>query len=348
MKNLPKYVLGIETSCDETAAAILENGNKIRSSIVASQTELHEEYGGVVPEIACRAHVEAILPVMESACEEANVELEEIDLVGVTHTPGLIGSLLIGLQAAKSLSVALSKPFVGVDHIQAHLHSCALAAHDEDRVDIEDFPFPQVGLVVSGGHTGLYHMNGHGSYEKLGSTIDDAAGEAFDKVASLLNLSYPGGPAIQEAAENGNPEAVDFPRPMIDSPNYNFSFSGLKTAVLYHLGGQDQTNRNPDVPEEKVPDIAASFQESVVDVLITKIQRALSEFDAEGISVGGGVAANKRFRNRLSDLADDEDLPLFIPPISLCTDNAAMIAGRAYYRIQTGSPSPLNMDAIPT
>ncbi len=339
--------LGIETSCDETGVSVVENGRTIRSNIVASQAELHEEYGGVVPEVACRAHVEAILPVLEEACEVAGTSLEDVDLIGITRTPGLIGSLLIGVQAAKALSLSLGKPMMGVDHIQAHLFSCAFAAHTSGDCTIDQIPFPQIGLVVSGGHTGLYRMTGHGDYERIGSTIDDAVGEAFDKVAATLGLSYPGGPSIERAAKDGDPTAIDFPRPMMDSGDYNFSYSGLKTAVLYHCRDRWDVEEDPP-PENAVPDIAASFQEAAIDSLIGKVETAVEEHDARAISVGGGVAANQRLRTKLNNLVRERNLDLFIPPISLCTDNGAMIAGNAYYLAQTQDPDRLDMDAVPT
>ncbi len=337
--------LGIETSCDETGVAVVEDGREIRSNVVASQADLHEEYGGVVPEVACRAHVEAILPVLEEALEEAGCSLDEVDLVGITRTPGLIGSLLIGVQAAKALSLSLGKPMMGVDHIEAHLFSCAFAAHAQEDRSIKDFPFPQLGLVVSGGHTGLYRMEGHDEYDRIGSTIDDAVGESFDKVAATLGLSYPGGPSIQREAENGDPDAIDFPRPMSDSDDYRFSYSGLKTAVLYHC--RDRWN-DDEPPSEALPDLAASFQEAAVDSLLIKLEKALEEHDVRGISIGGGVAANRRLRQKLDQLATARDLEVFIPPISLCTDNGAMIAGKAYHLAQSQSPSKLDMDAVPT
>jgi len=347
MNDATTYTLGIETSCDETGVAVVEDGRRIRSNVVASQTELHREYGGVVPEVACRAHVEAVLPVLEEACEEAGVDLWEIDQIAVTNTPGLVGSLLIGLQAAKALSIRLSKPLFGVDHVRAHLYSCAFAAADSERRSLDEYPFPQVGLVVSGGHTGLYVLHDHGSYERIGSTIDDAVGEAFDKVAAVLGLPYPGGPSIESCAQNGDPNAVEFPRPMTDSDDYRFSYSGLKTAVLYHcreVGSEDQD----EPPEDQRPDIAASFQEAALDALIVKLRRALDEYDVKGVSVGGGVAANGRLREKLNKLTGERDLELYIPPLSLCTDNGAMIAGMGYRRARTGEPSRLDLDATPT
>lgn len=343
-----RNVLGIETSCDETGVALLEEGRRIRANVVVSQADLHDEYGGVVPEIACRAHVRSLLPVMDRALEEAECSLEDIDMIGVTREPGLIGSLLVGLQGAKGLSVSFSKPIWGVDHISAHLYSCTLHALRESSRHLSDIAYPRAGLVVSGGHTGLYRIEGPGRYERLGSTMDDAAGEAFDKVASMLDLGYPGGPEIERKARHGDPDSVDFPRPMINSGDYQFSFSGLKTAVLYHCRGQNESGRDTDVSDAERVDIAASFQEAVVDVLVRKLERAAEDMDAMGLSVGGGVAANGRFRERLHEMAEHLDVSLHVPPLSLCTDNAAMIAGKAYFEARHREPDSLHLEAIPT
>ncbi len=347
MKKTPRYTLGIETSCDDTGVAVVEEGRHIRSNVVASQAELHRKYGGVVPEVACRAHVEALLPVLEEACEEADVRLDEIDLIGVTNTPGLVGSLLIGLQAAKALSLSLGAPLIGVDHVKAHLYSCAFAAKHQGKMKIDEVPFPQVGLVVSGGHTELYLLHDHGDYERIGTTIDDAVGEAFDKVASILDLPYPGGPSIEKSAEEGDPEAISFPRPMKDSGDFRFSYSGLKTAVLYHCNDAENQSESHTLEKER-PDIAASFQEAAVDSLIIKLRRALEEYDVKGISVGGGVAANSRLREKLKSICQESELELFIPPLSLCTDNGAMIAGYAHRTFQEESPNRLDLEAVPT
>lgn len=348
-----QFTLGIETTCDETSFAVVKDGVDIRSNVVASQEELHRKFGGVVPEVACRAHVEAILPVFQEACDQAEISFDQIDLIGVAHTPGLIGSLLIGTQAAKALSMSLNIPLIGVNHLQSHLYSCALTAADQNRFSLNEFPFPQIGLVVSGGHTGIYLLHSHREYELLGKTVDDAAGEAFDKVAALLSLPYPGGPSIQSAAKDGDPDVYDFPRPMLDSGDYRFSFSGLKTAVLYEIEGpgsqtKDARDRD-DLSESEVQNLAASFQEATVDTLLGKVQQALKEYpDISGCSLAGGVAANERLREKARSLCEEHDIPLFIPPLSLCTDNGAMIAGRAYQKIQHSPPSSLEIEAIPT
>jgi N6-L-threonylcarbamoyladenine synthase len=322
-------VLGIETSCDETAAALVMGGTDVVSSVVSSQVDLHADFGGVVPEIASRAHLEVLNPVVARAIVEAGVDESRIDAVACTVGPGLIGALLVGVSAAKSFALAWDVPFVAVNHLEAHLYSAFL----EDP----SLEFPLVVLLVSGGHTMLIEMRGHGDYRLLGQTIDDAAGEAFDKVARFLGLGYPGGPAIDAAALDGDPEAIRFPRAMLDA-GLDFSFSGLKTAVMNHV------RRHPDVVSA---DVAASFQAAVVDVLVTKARRAASEVGARGLVLGGGVAANSLLREELLGACAADGLRGFLPSREMCTDNAAMIAAAGWYRLRTDGPSPLDTGAHP-
>ena len=292
-------ILGIESSCDETAAAVVADGVRELSSSVASSEGLHARFGGVVPEIACRAHLESLIPVLSSALTDAKCSLSDLDAVAVTNRPGLVGALLIGTSAAKALAWALDKPLLAVDHLHAHIYAAHLAA---------DVPYPHVSLVVSGGHTNLYLVSSAIEYRLLGATVDDAAGEAFDKVAGLLGLltpqSYHGGPVIDRLARSGNPRALDFPRSLLDRDSLDFSFSGLKTAVLYRCCGQDSARRVPlSLTPQQLADVVASFQEAVVDVLVEKTLRAARRFNCPTITVGGGVAANSRLRTRLADAA---------------------------------------------
>jgi N6-L-threonylcarbamoyladenine synthase len=324
-------VLGIETSCDETAAALVMGGNDVISSVVSSQIEIHADFGGVVPEIASRAHLDALNPVIARAIVEAGVDDQRIDAVACTYGPGLIGALLIGVSAAKALALAWDVPFVAVNHLEAHLYSAFL----EDPT----LEFPLVVLLVSGGHTMLIEMQDHGQYRMLGQTIDDAAGEAFDKVARFLDLGYPGGPAIDAAALNGDPDHVRFPRAMSDDPdNLDFSFSGLKTAVVNYV------RKHPDVSSA---DVAASFQMAVVDVLVTKARRAARRVGAKGIVLGGGVAANSLLREELLGICAADGVRGFLPSRVMCTDNAAMIAATGWYRLASDGPSPLDTGAMP-
>ncbi len=324
-------VLGIETSCDETAAALVMGGNDVVSSVVSSQIEVHAGFGGVVPEIASRAHLEALNPVIARTIVEAGVTEDRIDAVACTHGPGLIGALLVGVSAAKALSLAWDVPFVAVNHLEAHLYSAFL----EDPT----LEFPLVVLLVSGGHTMLVDMQAHGRYRLLGETIDDAAGEAFDKVARFLDLGYPGGPAVDRAALDGDPDFVRFPRAMSDDPgNLDFSFSGLKTAVVNYV------RKHPDVGSA---DIAASFQMAVVDVLVTKARRAARLVGAKGIVLGGGVAANSLLREEMLEACAADGIGGFLPDRSMCTDNAAMIAATGWYRLAADGPSPLDTGAVP-
>ena len=322
-------VLGIETSCDETAAALVMGGNDVVSSVVSSQIEIHAEFGGVVPEIASRAHLDALNPVVARAIVEAGVDDSRIDVVACTYGPGLIGALLVGVSAAKALALAWDVPFVGVNHLEAHLYSAFL----EDP----SLEFPLMVLLVSGGHTMLIEMEGHGRYRLLGQTIDDAAGEAFDKVARFLDLGYPGGPAIDAAALNGDSDAIRFPRAMMDD-NLNFSFSGLKTAVINYV------RKHPDVSSA---DVAASFQMAVIDVLVAKARRAAKQIGAKGIVLGGGVAANSLLREELLGACAADGIRGFLPSRALCTDNAAMIAAAGWYRLASDGPTNLDVGAFP-
>jgi len=312
-------ILAIETSCDETAAAVSQNGLNILSSVVASQIDWHKKYGGVVPEIASRKHMEFITPVVEEAIKEANINLKEIDAIAATYGPGLVGSLLVGLSYAKALSLALDKPFIGVNHIAGHIYA--------NFISKKDIKTPVVCLTVSGGHTDLLYFREFGDYEILGRTKDDAAGEAFDKIARYLGLGYPGGPIIEKRAQNGNEEAIDFPRPFIDKDNYDFSFSGLKTAVINYIHNQKQKDKELDIN-----DIAASFQKAVIDILTNKTIKAALNKKAESVILSGGVAANKRFREVLETNLKEYNIPLYYPEMKLCTDNAAMISTVAYYQ----------------
>jgi N6-L-threonylcarbamoyladenine synthase len=322
-------ILGIETSCDETAAAIVVGGTDVRSSVVSSQVDLHARYGGVVPEIASRAHVELLTPVVAQAVVEAGVEESSIDAVAATVGPGLVGSLLVGVSAAKSLALVWDVPFVAVNHLEAHLYAAL--------VEDPSLELPIVVLIVSGGHTMLVEMQDHGQYRLLGSTVDDAAGEAFDKVARYLGLGYPGGPAIDRLAMDGDPSAIRFPRAMLDD-GYDFSFSGLKTAVVNHV------RKHPDV---STADVCASFQDAVVDVLVTKARRAAAEVGAKGMCLGGGVAANSHLRERFLDACTADGVHGFLPSRAMCTDNAAMVAATAWWRLQADGPSPLDAGADP-
>ncbi len=323
-------VLGIETSCDETAAALVMGGNDVISSVVSSQIDLHADFGGVVPEVASRAHLESLNPVVARAIVEAGVDESRIDAVAVTVGPGLIGALLVGVSAAKALALAWDVPLVGVNHLEAHLYAGFL----EDPT----LEFPLVVLLVSGGHTMLIEMRGHGDYRLLGRTIDDAAGEAFDKVARFLDLGYPGGPAIDRVAVHGDPEAIRFPRAMMDD-GLDFSFSGLKTSVVNHV------RRDPDVTSA---DVAASFQQAVVDVLVTKARRAARAVGATGIVLGGGVAANSLLRTEILDACATDGIRGFLPSRAMCTDNAAMIAAAGWHRLRSDGPTSLEIGAFPT
>jgi N6-L-threonylcarbamoyladenine synthase len=331
-------ILGIESSCDETAAAVVKNGRVVLSNVVASQVDLHAQYGGVFPEVASRQHILSIYPIVEQALREAHMDLDELDAIAVTRGPGLPGSLVVGVNMAKGLAIGSGLPLIGVNHLEAHLYSAWLyTAIGEDEVP-EEPQFPLLALIVSGGHTELILMREHLTYERLGATLDDAAGEAFDKVARLLGLSYPGGPAIQKVSDLGDASQKEFPRAWLPD-TWNFSFSGLKTAVLRDVRRLEE--QEIDIP---VADYAASFQEAVVDVLVTKTIAAAKDFNAKEILVAGGVSANKALRETL---IEKSPLPVQIPPIWLCTDNAAMIAGVGCFRFQKGQRDALDMDVLP-
>jgi N6-L-threonylcarbamoyladenine synthase len=324
-------ILGIETSCDETAAAVVAGGRNVLSSVVSSQVDLHARFGGVVPEIASRAHVELLTPVVAEALLEAGmVNGVHVDAVAATVGPGLIGSLLVGVSAAKALALVWDVPFVAVNHLEAHLYAAFL---EEPNLEL-----PLVVLLVSGGHTMLIAMDDHGRYRLLGQTVDDAAGEAFDKVARFLDLGYPGGPAIDRLAMSGNADAIAFPRPM-RGEGFDFSFSGLKTSVVNYV------RKNPDV---STADVAASFQEAVVDVLVAKAREAARIVGAKGLCLAGGVAANSRLRERALDVCDEDGMHAFLPSRAMCTDNAAMIAAAGWYRLAADGASPLDTGADPS
>jgi N6-L-threonylcarbamoyladenine synthase len=333
------FFLALETSCDETAAAVFTDEPRILSNVVASQTDLHARFGGVVPEVAARAHLVRLLPVVYEALRRAGIQLDQVGCVAVLNTPGLVGALLVGVSAAKMLALALGVPLVSGNHVEAHVYACRLAA----RRDI----FPCVGLVVSGGHTALFHCHCALELELLGATRDDAAGEAFDKVASILGLGFPGGPAVEREALGGNPAAFAFPRAFLQDAGLDFSFSGLKTAVLYTVHGHGVSRGEPPPPGLRRRDVAASFQEAVVDALVSKCRQALRQTGLGRLAVGGGVSANRRLRAALTQLVAEEQAELFIPPPELCTDNAAMAAVTVekWRRSQWAS---LDLDAEPT
>ena len=332
------YFLALETSCDETAAAVFTEEPRLLSNVVASQTDLHARFGGVVPEVAARAHLQRLLPVVDEALLQAGVKLAEIGCVAVLNSPGLVGALLVGVSAAKMLALALGVPLVSANHLEAHIYACRLAAGR----DI----FPCVGLVVSGGHTALFHCHSALSFELLGGTIDDAAGEAFDKVASILGLDFPGGPAVEREAAGGDPKAFRLPRSFLHDKRLDFSFSGLKTAVLYTVHGQSVTGGTPPEPGQRRADVAASFQQAVVDVLVEKSRQALRQTGLKRLAVGGGVSANRSLCAALQQMTRAEGAELFIPPMALCTDNAAM-AAIAVEKWRRHEWAPLDLDAVP-
>ena len=334
------HLLAIESTCDETAAAVITDNLEVLGAVVASQDELHRRFRGVVPEIAARAHVERILPVIDEALERANITLADLDAIAVAHTPGLAGSLLVGLVAAKTLALSLDIPLVGVNHLHAHIYACKLSSGED--------VFPCIGMIVSGGHSSLYLCRGPCEFELLGGTIDDAAGEAFDKVANMLGLPFPGGPALSKVAATGDGKSYDFPRSFIhDKERLDFSFSGLKTAVRYAIAGPGKPDfHNVKLSESQIANLAASFQEAVVDCLVAKAMLALERTQLTTLCVGGGVAANRRLRGRLSDACEEAGVTLHIAPIELCTDNAVMGA-IAWERFKAGQGDDLQLDAIP-
>jgi N6-L-threonylcarbamoyladenine synthase len=338
------YILGIESSCDETAAAVVLNGTTIASNVIASQIDLHAQYGGVYPEAASRAHVEAIGFVVDNAMRDAGIDFTRLDAIAVTRGPGLVGSLLVGANYAKGLAVASGKPLLGINHLEGHVYSLWLTQ------PYREVKFPVVILIVSGGHTELLLMSDHGEYQRLGGTLDDAAGEAFDKVGRLLGLPFPGGPNIERAAINGNAQAFDFPRARLDD-SYDFSFSGVKTAVMREATVPTDARRTTDDhkgvqlrSDVSVNDIAASFQRAVVQALVDKTVRAAKAYGATEIFISGGVSANQALRQAMRQ---QSDLPVRYPPLNLCTDNAAMIAAAGYYRYEAGLRDTLAMDVRP-
>lgn len=331
-------ILGIETSCDETAAAIVEDGRAILSSLVATQVDLHAQFGGIFPEVASRQHILTIYPIIEKSLREAHLDLVDVDAVAVTRGPGLPGSLVVGVNLAKGLSIGSRLPLLGINHLEAHLYSAWLFPKNETDFVPSEPEFPLLALIVSGGHTELVLMRDHLDYVRLGGTLDDAAGEAFDKVARLLGLSYPGGPAIQEKSREGDSNKITFPRAWLEG-TWDFSFSGLKTAVLRKVREYESAGRNI-----RAADFAVSFQEAVVDVLVTKTLRAADDHDVKEILIAGGVSANQALREAF---LKQSPYPVHIPPIEFCTDNAAMIAAAACFRFRAGQRDNLDMDVLP-
>ncbi|MYD11587.1 MAG: tRNA (adenosine(37)-N6)-threonylcarbamoyltransferase complex transferase subunit TsaD [Chloroflexi bacterium] len=341
-------ILAIETSCDETAAAVIRDGRAMLSNVIASQVDLHAPYGGVFPELASRAHTEVISAVVAQAMAEAQCDYSDLDALAVTQGPGLVGSLLVGINFAKGLALATGLPLLGVNHLEGHIYSLWLAP------DFEQPDFPLLALIVSGGHSELAIMTGHGAYQRLGGTIDDAAGEAFDKIGRLLGLPFPGGPAIENAAATGDPRAYRFPRAKTDGP-YDLSFSGLKTAVMRAVtvqpsGGRDKRRRGaereaPLRDDVNIADVAAAFQDALTDALVAAACRAARDFDPRQVLLAGGVSANALLRQKLSAALD---LPVYYPPLPLCTDNAAMIGAAARFRLRAGFSSSLDFEARPS
>ncbi len=328
-------ILGIETSCDETAAAVVADGRRILSNVIASQTDLHSQYGGVFPELASRAHIEAIVPVIREALAQAQVGWEDLSALAVTVGPGLVGSLLVGVNVAKGLALGRGLPLVPVNHLEAHLYANWLESAEEGAAP-PDLAFPLLVLIVSGGHTELILMRGHSDYQYLGGTLDDAAGEAFDKVGRLLGLPYPGGPSIERAAQSGNPAHFRLPRAWLEG-TYDFSFSGLKTAVARLVQQQE-------VPPRFIPDLAAAFQEAVVEVLVTKTVAAAKAYGATAILLSGGVSANRALR---AAMREQSGTPVYYPPPILCTDNAAMVAACGYFLYRAGVRAGWDLDVEP-
>jgi N6-L-threonylcarbamoyladenine synthase len=333
-------ILGIETSCDETAAAVVADGTRVLSNVVHSQIHLHERWRGVVPEVASRSHTMRILPIVQQALDDAGMAPQELDAIAVTHRPGMIGCLLVGMAAAKALALRFSLPLIGVDHVQAHVHTALLAE--------PNLRMPSLSLVASGGHTAMYLMRAPLDTERLGTTRDDAAGEALDKGAALLGLPYPGGPSIENAAQGGNRRAFDLPRSLLGPDSLDFSFSGLKTSLLYRLRGPGATEPERQLGEQELRDLAASYQEAVVDALVHKIVRAAERHEAQSLCIGGGVARNARLRERLAAERRLRGLQLVLPPMALCSDNGAMIALMGFLQLQRGLIADMALEPTAT
>lgn len=333
MLNGKHITLGIETSCDETAASVVADGREVLSNVISSQIDIHTVYGGVVPEIASRKHLERINDIIAQALSDAGAELKDVDLIGVTYGPGLIGALLIGVAAAKALSYACDIPLVGVNHMHGHIAA--------NYIEFWDLQPPFLALVISGGHTNIVTVDDYNRCTTIGATRDDAAGEAFDKVARVIGLGYPGGPKVDAAAKNGNPHAVEFKRVYLEKDSYDFSFSGLKTQALNYINGEKQAGR-----EINVNDVAASFQEAIMDVVTDKVIAAAEEQKVSRVALAGGVAANSRLREQLKEKAEQRGITLYIPGPEFCTDNAAMIACSAYYKYIKGEYDDLTLDAV--
>ncbi len=366
-------ILGIETTCDETAAAIVEDGRLVHSSIVASQVDLHAKYGGVVPEIAARAHIESLNAVVAEALERAGVQGPDLTAIAVANTPGLIGCLLVGVSAAKGFAFAWNKPLIAVNHVQAHLYSVVLETEARrhegtkaqsgagDELPLSSLrafvpsclraspPLPAVGLVISGGHSATYLVRAFDDIQRIGTTHDDAVGEAFDKVAAILQLGYPGGPLIDALAKQGNPHAIDFPIALLEKDSLDFSFSGIKTSVLYRVNGHKGREQDASaLSAQEKADVAASFQRAVATTIAKKIERAADRHRPRSLIIGGGVSANSAIRTRLTALGQSLGIPVYVPPLQFCTDNAAMIAGLAHPLLLAGKVADLDLETIAT
>lgn len=340
-------ILAIETTCDETAAAVVADGWLVKSNVVSSQVQLHQQYGGVVPEIASRAHIEWLNRLIDNAMEQAQCSFRDIDAVAVAHCPGLVGCLIVGVAAAKTLAFALRRPLIGINHVHAHLYGGFLSSELNALPPMPEFP--ALGLVVSGGHTSLFHLHSFVDIRRIGATIDDAIGEAFDKTAAILGLGYPGGAALEKLARQGNANTIDFPISLLDAESLDFSYSGLKTAVRYHLKGRKGEEQSIDAraPQE-LADAAAAFQRAAIAPIKVKLGRAMQRYGFKSILVGGGVSANQALRHVVNRVADEFAVPVAMPAMAFCTDNAAMLAGLAFHRLQAGCADSLNLSAIAT